>query len=107
MATTIDGNSIHLIAKLIINSSARGCFIALLSEDGSPDEFRAFLRSQHNSVLMGTIENLLPSTYTILVYDIEENGVPNRNPAYELSNGVVINTTGKNPIYKSDICFEI
>ena len=91
----VDSNSINVTGEFITNSTARGCFLVLRSEDGSPDAFRALLRSQPDSALMGTIDDLVSSTYTLLVYDLEQSGLPNIHPAYEVNNNFTVNRTGK------------
>ena len=91
--TVVDSSTI-VTAEFIVNSTARGCFLVLKSEDGSPDEFRALLRSHPNSPLMGTIDDFLPSVYSIFVYDLEESGLPNGNPAYEQYNKITVERTG-------------
>ena len=92
--TFVVSYSTIVTAEFIINSTAKGCFLVLRSEDRSPDEFRAFLRSQPNSPLTGLIDDLLPSVYSILVYDLEESGLPNGNPAYEQHNKITVERTG-------------
>ena len=75
------------------NSKAKGCFVVLLSEDGHPDVFRALLRPNNSSTnLSSTISNIPPSTYTVLVYDLEQNLLPGHNPARELAN--IVNVAG-------------
>ena len=75
-------NGIIVTVNFITNTTATGCFIALQSEDGSPDEFRALLRPESETTLVATIDNVPPSTYTALFYDLEQDGLPNSNVAY-------------------------
>ena len=83
------GNGIIVTVNFIANTTATGCFIVLQSEDGSPDEFRALLRPESETTLVATIDNVPPSTYTALFYDLEQDGLPNRNVAYEGSQTTV------------------
>ncbi|CAI8047490.1 hypothetical protein GBAR_LOCUS26247, partial [Geodia barretti] len=75
-------NGIVVTVNFIANTTATGCFTVLQSEDGSPDEFRALSRPESETTLVATIDNVPPSTYTALFYDLEQDGLPNSNVAY-------------------------
>ena len=57
-----------------------GCLVVLQSDSGSPDEFRVLLRSGSDLTVADMI-SVPPSTYTLYVYDLEEDGHVNREPA--------------------------
>ena len=57
-----------------------GCLVVLQSDSGSPDEFRVLLRSGSDLTVTDMI-SVPPSTYTLYVYDLEEDGHVNREPA--------------------------
>ena len=68
-----------MTAEYIDNTTARGCFLVLPPEDGSPDVFRTVNNVEHGVIVSG----VPPGTYnTALVYDLEENGLPNEKLAY-------------------------
>ena len=82
--------------ELIGNSTAKGCFVVLQPEDGSPDEFRALLRQDETSTsLTSTINSLPNSTYKVIVYDLESSILPNMNPAYEINHCLRVSGEGK------------
>ena len=87
-------NEIKVTGEFIINSDAMGCFIVLLSDDGSADQFRILLRSDSEDTVTDMI-SVPPSTYTEYhVYDLEEEGNVNTNPAI-LRKGSINVTTCK------------
>ena len=58
-----------------------GCFVVLQSDNYcSPDEFRVLLRSGSDLFVTDMI-SVPPSTYTLYVYDLEEDGHINGMPA--------------------------
>ena len=75
-----EGSEIEITVHLISNSRAMGCFVVLQSDSGSPDEFRVLLRSGSDLTLTDMI-SVPPSTYTLYVYDLEEDGHINTEPA--------------------------
>ncbi|CAI8035406.1 hypothetical protein GBAR_LOCUS19876 [Geodia barretti] len=91
------GNGLIVTVNFIANTTATGCFIVLQSEDGSPDEFRALLRPESETTLVATIDSVPPSTYTMLFYDLEQDGLPNSNVAYERSKITVDGTVTDAP----------
>ena len=94
--------AMNMTGKLMNNSMAMGCFVVLLPEDGAPDVFRALLRPDDSSLLLSsTINNIPSSTYTVLVYDLEQELLPGHDPAYELANTVNISGKGFSSSYVS------
>ena len=82
--------------EFIKNTTARGCFIVLECDYGSPDVFRALLRPDSFSTSVESIiTNIPPLTYHLLVYDLEEDGLPNRIPAVEQSSSVTVEGEGE------------
>ena len=86
-------DAILVTVEFITSTTAGGYFMVLESEDGSPDEFRALLRTDSSTTLVTTIDNVPPSTYTPLFYDLEQDGLPNMNLAYEQSTIVTVDRT--------------
>ena len=89
-------STITVIVELMSNATAKGVFIVLWSEDGSPDELRALLRPDNHSTSVNyTIDNVPPSTYTVSAYDLEQDGLPNADPACEQSTTVSVTMKGR------------
>lgn len=80
-ATAKGGFEITMIVQFITNTRAIGCFVVLESDDES-HVFRILLRNGSN-IMTGLI-GLPPSTYAVYVYDLEEDGYINREPAIRL-----------------------
>ena len=76
----VRGSKIQMTVHFISISLAMGCFVVLQSDDGSPDEFRVFLRSD-SELIMTEMISVPPFTYTLYVYDLEEDGHLNEIPA--------------------------
>ena len=92
---TVEGSEIEITVHFISNSLAIGCFVVLQSDSGSPDEFRVLLRSGSDLTLTDMI-SVPPSTYTLYVYDLEEDGHVNREPAILLEDRrIFVNTECK------------
>ena len=84
---TASDSDIIVIEVFVADSAAKGVFVVLQSEDdGSGDEFRAVLREgQGDSAI-----TVPPSTYTLLVYDLEENALPSENVAFTSSEKITV-----------------
>ena len=80
-----DSGSITMTGELVTNTTAKGCFIVLQCEDESPDVFRAAPRPDKSTTsVISVITNVPPSNYTVIVYDLEEDGLPATTPSLEL-----------------------
>lgn len=73
-------------------------FIVLHRDDGAPDEFRAVFRKEQEETLFTTII-VPPSTYSILVHDLEDNSLPNPKPAVTVDRQVTVDHEGRLCIY--------
>ena len=73
------GSEIEVTGEFINNMHAIGCFVVFRSIDG-PDEFRVLLRSGSDLTVTDMI-SVPPSTYTLYVYDLEEDGSISIEPA--------------------------
>ena len=94
ITVTTSGSEIFVTGVFAADSAAKGLFVVLTSEDDSPDEFRAVLREgQGDSGI-----TVPPSTYTLLVYDLEENALPNENTAFVSSEKIYLKN-GKRVCY--------
>ena len=75
-----------VMKEFMVNSTAQGCFIVVKSQSPSPDRMMAVL----NTSAPAEVAGLEPNIYDILVYDVEETGLPNETPAVQI---VDINVT--------------
>ncbi|CAI8001360.1 hypothetical protein GBAR_LOCUS3172, partial [Geodia barretti] len=97
-------NKINLTGEFIESTTAQGCFIVLKSEYRNPDVFRALLLPDDSSTyIQSTIHDILSSTYHVLVYDLEEDGLPNSHPAVEQTTNVTV--LGNGPIADAESQF--
>ena len=69
---------IRVDGEFIEDTTAEGCFIVLQCEEESPDVFIALpLPDDAGTNVSITISSIPSSTYTMLVYDLEQDGLPN------------------------------
>ena len=71
---------IEITAEFIVNSPDQGYLIIVKSQSPSPDRMMAVLNTSAPAVVAG----LEPNIYDILVYDVEETGLPNETPAVQI-----------------------
>ena len=92
-----DDSEIIVTAEFLKNTTARGCFVVLQSgNESTADVFRALLRPGLNTTLLtSSISDTPSSTYRAFFYDLEEDGLPNRSPAYEPNNVITANGNGE------------
>ena len=76
----VSGGMLTIMKEFIVNSPAQGCFIVFKSQTPSPDRMMAVL----NTSAPAEVTGLEPNIYDILVYDVEESGLPNEIPAVEI-----------------------
>ena len=89
---------ILMTGKFIEETRAKGCFVVLQCQYGSPDVFIALLLPKDFSgSVESTIDGVPASTYSVLVYDLEEDGLPNTKPAVEQSKTFTV--IGKGILY--------
>ena len=99
MAVASGPGEIRVDGEFIENTTAEGCFIVLQCEEESPDVFIALpLPDDAGTNVSSTIDNIPPSTYTMLVYDLEQDGLPNTHPAQTPSNTVTVDDGKSNII---------
>jgi hypothetical protein len=97
-------NKIKLTGEFIENTTAQGCFVVLQCEYRNPDVFRALLLPDDFSTsVQSTIHDVISSTYNMLVYDLEEDGLPNSHPAVEQNTTVTV--MGNGPIADAESQF--
>ena len=82
---TVGYGTITIIAKFIEESPAKGCLIIVTCNLPSPDKMMALTNANEEVVVTG----LECNTYDILVYDVEENGLPNEQPAVQKKDIIV------------------
>ena len=89
-------NKINLTGEFIESTTAQGCIVVLECEYGSPDVFRALLLPDEISTSVeSTIHDVVSSTYHVLVYDLEEDGLPNSHHAVEQNTNVTVLGNGE------------
>ena len=72
---------VHVTVTYIAGSSAVGSFIIARSGNNRPDHYRPLYRDRESDVI-----SLPPDDtgYIVLVYDLEEDGLPSTMPAVEV-----------------------
>ena len=92
-----------MTGELITNSPAKGCFVVIQCITTIPDYSRALLRSENGNTVSDTID--VPSlgniTYTVTVYDLEKDGLPNTMPAVEVDDRIKVPPHGKNQLHNN------
>lgn len=79
----VDGG-IFVKVIFINESSAVGCFTVVQSAQNRPDQYRMLTRN--GTIASDIISVPLDGTgYTVLVYDIEQNGLPSTMPAIKVN----------------------
>lgn len=83
---------ISITVTFINGSSALGSFIVMQSENDKSDHYQPLYRNKESDVI-----SLPPvdTTYTVLVYDLEENGLPSAMPAIEIDEKVNVTSSQK------------
>ena len=79
--STMNDGMVEIRGLFIINSPAKGCFIIVKCNSSSPDRMMAVLNTSVPAVVSGLESN----NYSILAYDVEENGLPNEKLAVEVN----------------------
>ena len=79
VANVSDG-ILTVMKEFIVNSPAQGCFIVVKSQSQLPNRMMAVL----NTSAPAEVAGLEPNIYDILVYDVEETGLPNETPAVQI-----------------------
>ena len=96
MAVASGPGEIRVDGKFIEDTTAEGCFIVLQSEERAPDVFIALpLPDDARTTPSSTIDSIPPSTYTMLVYDLEQDGLPNTHLAFKNESNTVTVDDGK------------
>ena len=88
---------INMTGELIRNSLAKGCFVVIQCIAANPDHYRALLRNENGNKVSYTI-NVPSMSYTVTVYDLEENGLPNTMPAVAVDDRIKVPRHGKNQL---------
>ena len=83
-----NGDGIAVTGDFITDSFAKGCFIVLQSNETTADIYRAISRNGFEETLSETIK-VPSSTYTVYVYDIENDGLPYEIPANIPENEII------------------
>jgi len=82
---TVGYGTITIIGKFIEDSPAKGFFIIVKCNLSSLDKMMALPNAKEAAVVTG----LECNTYDILMYDVEENGLPNEQPAVQKNDIIV------------------
>lgn len=83
---------INITVTFINGSSALGSFIVMQSQNDKSDHYQSLHRNKESDVI-----SLPPvdATYTVLVYDLEQNGLPSAMPAIEINETVNVTRSQK------------
>lgn len=76
----LNSDKIEITGEFINNSLAKGLFVVLQCDDSSPDQFRTVMRNESEQTVSSSF-SVPPSNYSVYVYDLEENLLPNQEPA--------------------------
>ena len=83
-----------------VASRAKGVLVLLHSEEGTSDVFRVQLLPDNTCTSVNhTIDNVPAATYSVSLYDLEEDGLPSRRPAFEFSGSVTVEGEGEGVFY--------
>jgi len=82
---TVGYKTITIMGKFVEDSPAKGCLIIVTCNLPSPDKMMAVPNANEAAV----VTCLVPNTYDTLVYDVEENGLPNEQPAVQKNDVIV------------------
>ena len=105
MAVASGPGEIRVDGEFIENTTAEGCFIVLQCEEESLDVFIALpLPDDGGTNVSSTIDSIPPSTYTMLVYDLEQDGLPNTHLAFKNESNIVTVDDGKS--FNSVVIFQ-
>ena len=91
---TDDGRTITITGEFIEDSHAKGAFLTILSNSSAEIIYLVLKRIGLNRFFSGMIA-LPPSNYTVFVYDLEENHLPNNHPANLVPDYVLIKDARK------------
>ena len=75
---------INFEARLITGSSALGCFVVVQCNKSIPDRYYALPHDGDGRVSEMIHVPPVKTPYTIVVYDLQQNGLPNQLPAIEV-----------------------
>ena len=78
--------AVDIFVKLASNTDALGCFIFVKSSSDSSEHYQVAVNE--NDSCITTVLNLERDTYSVLVYDLERDGLPGSTPAVSMA-GVV------------------
>ena len=91
--TEVVPTGIEVEATLVSGSSSLGCFIVVQSNKTS-DYYRALLRGDGDRVSDVIPLPPVETSYTVIVYDLQQNGLPSRIPAIIITEVVQVNGSG-------------
>ena len=78
---TMNDGMVEIRGFFIMNSPAKGYFIIIKCSSSTADRMMAVLNTSVPAVVSGLESN----SYSILAYDVEENGLPNEKLAAEVN----------------------
>ena len=80
--------AVNVSGQLATNTDAQGCFIIVNPSSSNLAEHYQIALNENNS-FTATVSNLEEGTYSVLVYDLERDGLPGSTPAVSMA-GVVV-----------------
>ena len=83
MEATASNGILIFTVHFIVNSPAQGCLIIFKCNSSRPDQM---VTLPNIASVFALVIGLEPNIYDVLVYDVEETGLPNEKPAVEIEN---------------------
>ena len=82
------GGVVNVSGQLANNTDAQGCFIIVKSSSSNSAEHYQIALNENNSCVTN-VSNLEKGTHSVLMYDLERDGLPGSIPAVSMK-GVVL-----------------
>ena len=90
---SVADNMINISLDFIEESSALGCFVVLEYHFSTEDTFVVLKRNATDSISQNI--SVSASDYTVYIYDLEDNALPNTHPAVSTHQVVSVNGSSK------------
>ena len=94
MVESVYDNMVILCLEFIEESSAIGSFVVLEDHFSTEETFVVLKRNAMKNTISQNI-SVSASTYTVYIYDLEDNALPNTHPALSTFQVLVINGQSK------------
>ena len=88
--------AVDVRGELANNTDALGCLIIVKSSSDSTEHYQ--IAVNENDSCTTTVSNLERDTYSVLVYDLERDGLPGSTPAISMG-GVVVSESSRGQLW--------